>query len=317
MRNLTPIAFTELYRSLQFYAYSSRVRFDTIAAMALPDEDLALSAPLAWAWSQRLCRQLDRRGRSCAWFHGGWQYLRQLDLVTTPGDHAPFYGDAFRTLIRAGARRVLVAGCADYAMPAHALHAFARAGESADLVVIDLCETPLRLASWYGARVGAAIATEVADMVSYRPSKPFDIVCTHSILGHFAPETRAGLIAHWHSLLAPGGRVVTVNRIRPDAPATVALGAEHARLFKERLLRDGGGLGLERAELEALADGFIATRSSYPVRSAEELRDLFERGGFRVEALDLASVEGRGTSGLKLANMAGSAWFASLVAVRA
>jgi SAM-dependent methyltransferase len=292
----------------------------------LPDEPLSVSAPLAREWARHLCHRNDDDGHGCEWFHGLWQYLRLLDItdtshslfMTTPRDHATFYLEALRPLIRRGARRVLVSGCADYAMPAYVIWAFATEGAGADLTAVDICRTPLRLCEWYAQRIDAKISTEIADIITYRPSAPFDIICTHSLFGNFSPLRRRSLLEHWRSLLAPGGRVVTVHRVRAGGARTNR-GSETQqqgfRLWAEREAEQARHrLAMDPKEFAAMAATYVAARSGrHSIRSAEEFRTLFESCGFRIESLRVGPLTGRAVTN---SMSSGDAQYAEVVAAR-
>jgi SAM-dependent methyltransferase len=277
------------------------------------DEPLAMSAPLAREWARRLCD-------GCAWYHGFWQYLRLLDFVTTPRDHAGFYRAALDEPIAGGARRVLVSGTADYAMPACILWIFAAAGAKADLTALDLCPTPLQLCEWYAERVGMTMSTVRADILAYRSEQPFDVVATHSFLGRFSPEQRRELFARWHRLLRPGGCVVTVNRVRPDASEITRFTPEQAERFTARLHRAVAGLGtpldVTTDALVAMAREYTRITRSFPVRSADDVAGLFEASGFRIEQLTVGPVGPRATQAPTGPTMSGGAEYARVLARR-
>jgi SAM-dependent methyltransferase len=308
-------------------AYPSRMTAPSSAAAAamsetaLPDEPLALSAPLARAFAATLCHVDPRHGGSCAWYHGLWQYLRLFDFVTTPRDHAVFYRAALLEPLRAGARRVLISGTADYALPACLLWLYRSAGVPAEMTVLDICRTPLRLCEWFADRIDAPIATVAQDILEYRPVEAFDVICTHAFLGRFQPAERAALIARWHGLLRPGGRVVTVNRIRPDAPETVRFTGEQSARFVERIRqaaqRAEPPLDLSADTLVAMAQAYVAAKRTVPVRSTDELVALFEAAGFRIEQLAVGAVESRTLRAPAGPTMSGGAQYARIVAVRA
>ena len=88
------------------------------------EEPLRESAPLARRLAPVLCRRDPQSGESCAWYHGVWQDLRRLGLVTTARTNGAFFVETFRELARAGHRRVLISACADQSLLAHLLHAF-------------------------------------------------------------------------------------------------------------------------------------------------------------------------------------------------
>jgi hypothetical protein len=264
----------------------------------VPEELLVVAAPQALAWSRELCRRVNPSGRTCAAYHGIWQYLRLLGIINPPWEDVPFFREAFGAAARRGQRRVLVAGCADYAMPAVVQWSFALEGAQPDLTVLDYCETPLRLNEWYAERHGGALRTVACDLLDYRPERPFDIVCTHSLFGLFSPTARHALIARWQELLVPGGIVVTVNRIAPGAPDLERFTDAQALEFRERVRREALAqqdrlqLAIGPEELAALADGFVAQNVVHAVRSESELVKLFESGGFRIESLAFRSITG-------------------------
>lgn len=287
---------------------------------AYPEEPLALSAPLARALAPRLCHDDPQRG-SCAWYHGFWQYLRLLDFNTTPRDHAEFYRGALTEPIAAGDRRVLISGTADYALPACMLWIFGSAGATPDLTVLDICATSPRLCEWYAERVGATIVPVVQDILAYDPAKPYDVVTTHSFLGRFSPEERRILFARWHRLLRPGGRVVTVNRVRPGAGERVSFTVEQVDRFITRVREAAAGLkhplDVSVDELVAMARRYAGGMRSYPLHSVDDLMGLFEGAGFRIEQLAVGPVGPRAAQAPTGPTMSGGADYARIVAVRA
>jgi SAM-dependent methyltransferase len=292
---------------------------DSIAPLAVPDEPLALSAPIARELSTRLCHFDPRRGMSCAWYHGIWQYLRLFDLITTPRDHAAFYRAALVEPVRAGARRLLVSGTADYALPACLLWICGLAGAKPEITVLDICPTPLRLCEWYAERKGATIMTSAVNILDYDNPAPFDVVATHSFLGRFSPSERHALVSRWHRLLRPGGRVVMVNRIRPDAPDIVRFTPEQVERFVGRVRQAAESAGnpadISADLLVAMAQDYAAGHRMIPVRSTDEIVHLLEAGGFRIDQLTVSPVASRKTQGPSGPTMSGGAQYAQIVAV--
>jgi SAM-dependent methyltransferase len=281
---------------------------------------LAEAAPLARAWSRELCRHVNPSGQNCAAYHGIWQYLRLLGINTALFADAAFYRDAMRPAIRRGARRVLVSGCADYAMAAVVLWIFAGEGVRPELTVLDVCETPLRLSQWYARRNGADMEIVVANILDYRPTTRFDIVCTNAFLGFFSPEERPALAARWYALLAPGGIVAVVNRLRPDAAARERFSAAEARAFADRVLheaairRDRLGDAIRPDELAALADAYSAQNVVYALRSETDLVAMMTGAGFAIDTLKSRTVND--ASRLRGPSMAGGATYLQIAAIR-
>jgi len=253
------------------------------------EEPLALIAPLAAELAERHCRRDAGTGSTCAWYHGMIDYLRLLGVMSSPAADRGFLVPTFERLARDPAnRRVFVSGAGDCSMLAQLLSGFEAAGAEPSVTLIDRCETPVRLNRWFAERHGLAIETSVASILDYDSDATFDIICTHCFLGWFTPEQLPGLFARWFSLLRPGGRVVTINPIR-DMPdySFVGFNPAQAASFEARALAaaraDPALFGSDLATLQQRVRAFTAAFGSYPIRSTEEFRGLFEDAGFVVE----------------------------------
>ncbi len=284
------------------------------------EEPLAESAPLARQLARSRCRTDPRTGANCAWFHGFWQYLRLLRLIATPEHHAAFYESALGAAARSSdAKRVLVAGTADYGMLAHVIAAFRRRGIEPEVTVSDVCETPLQLNEWFAARVGCPIETRRCDMLEYPAGPAFDVVCTHSFLGEFPPRQRLELARKWHELLRPGGVVVTVKRIRPDAGSEpIRFTADQARAFATRVREAARSVTLSGVTAEQLADDartYAERSQTWPLKSRQEIAELFEQSSFRVDRLDCSAVVSA-ASGASGPTALGGAEYVQIVATR-
>jgi len=285
-------------------------------------DPLVESAPLARWIAERLCRDNPVLGGNCAWYHGFWQFLRVMDLVTTPGHQAAFYRSAIaRAAPRDRPARVLISGAIDYATLAHVLDGCAAQGATADVTVVDVCDTPLFLNLWYAQRVGARVRTVRCDVVEFEAPGEYDAVCTHSFFGQFSPDRRPALLRRWASLLRPGGSAITVNRLRPRKTRDEAGFSTHeARALRETVVRQGLALreviGLTQDELERCADAYSARRRPHPVSSREEFAALFEQAGFVVESLECAPVATGSGAALTGPTTPGGAEYAQIVARR-
>jgi SAM-dependent methyltransferase len=259
--------------------------------MTKVEEPLLESAPLAAQLAPRLCRMDPETGETCAWYHGFWQYLRLMRLASTPELHADFYRASLNEAAQGvRAPRVLIAGAADYSMLAHVLSAFRGRGIRPRVTVTDVCETPLELNRWYARCLRSTIDTLRCDMLHYPGVESFDILCTDSFLGRFAPAERSRLMATWQRLLRPGGRVITVKRVRPDGgDGATSFTAGQARAFLEKVLQAAeslrDSLQVEPAALVREAERYARLNRTWPLRSAAEIRELFEGSGFRMARL--------------------------------
>jgi 2-polyprenyl-3-methyl-5-hydroxy-6-metoxy-1,4-benzoquinol methylase len=280
---------------------------------------LELSAPLARRLAAARCRVDPETGRSCAWYHGLWQYLRLFELVETPRYHAAFFREALAALPERRDPAILVSGAADYSMAAHVVAGCRELGRAPKVTVLDRCETPLQLNRWYAERAGIAIETRCLDVLACEESGQFDGIFTHAFLGRFPPAQRAVLFTKWRQLLRPGGAVATVTPVRPGDEQVAGFDARGAEALRETVRGIAtawrGALDVAPATLADEAWRYAQMHRVHPVRSAGELHELLEAAGLRVARLEhvasLASMLGvpRGPT------IVGSAAYLRIVAV--
>jgi hypothetical protein len=258
-------------------------------------EPLEANAATAWRLARDVCAAAGAEP-GCAWYHGVYPTLRLLGLAATPERHARFYADALDRCALAGFERALVSGAADTAMLAQLLAAYAaRTGARPRVQVLDRCATPLRLCRDYAARLDAELETRQLDLCDPRalepPARPFDLICTHSLLTMQSPEQRPDVIAAWRAQLRPGGKVASCVRIEAEATRPRESGA-----FRERVLARAsawrGRLPADPAEIAERAQVFAERAPSWPVASQDELAQLLLEGGFAIEQLDVVDVAG-------------------------
>jgi SAM-dependent methyltransferase len=285
-------------------------------------EPLLESAPLAYGMAAQLCATDPATGESCGWYHGAWQLLRLLDLVSTMQRHSAYYRDALGTLARTGSYpRVLVSSAADYSLPACVMQAYDSERSNLDLTVIDRCETPLCLTRWYADRIGRHIDTQRISLPHYTAKRSFDVICSHSFLAFFEPIERRAVLSHWHAMLRPGGKVVTANRIRPGAADTLvrftpAQIEAFSQLAAERSSRVPTALGIGREEIVGAARAYAERQAVYSITSSERLATLFEETGFRIEGTLPRAAPATRLDVLSGSALPGEAHYAQIVATR-
>jgi len=256
--------------------------------MTHPDVPVEQAAALARRMAPELCRKDPESGEDCSWYHGLWLDLRAAGLAATAQYQAGFFLDAFGRMQSLGRpMRLLISGSADYSILAQILWACQARGVEAAATVLDRCETPLFINRWYAGQVGCRIETARADVTDYSPDVLFDVVCGHGFLGQVPPEARAMVVASWTRLLAPGGAILAINRVRPPGCAPVirfgdAEGAEFCRLaqqrFRERRLVPESELDgvIERTRL------YVRRLQGYAITEAE-FEQPFRDAGLRIE----------------------------------
>jgi len=281
--------------------------------MTIPDEALEEAAALARQQAPEVCRRDPKTGQSCDWHHGLWPALRLLGLVTGPALHGEFLRGALGAL--PGRPRILLSGAADHALLAQLLAAFA--GRPFEAVVLDLCETPLMLNRWYAERAGIAIQTRQSDILDFSDAQPYDAICTHAFLGNFDRAQRAALVGKWHALLRPGGKVITVNRLRPASePQWVAFSMDQVWAFRDRVKEAARDRGIDIPGLGRAAETYAGRQAIFPLGSAEELRALFEQGGFDIAELSLSAIAPAARQSFSVPTVPSGDAYAQLIAAR-
>jgi SAM-dependent methyltransferase len=259
----------------------------------LPEDPVLLVEPVVEASA---CHVDPATGQSCRSFHRPRTWFRILGTMGGTIGHRALYERALAPVLREGARpRIWVPATADHSLFA-VLHWLAeRAGARPEILVSDLCPTPLAVTRWYASHVGAEVETVQADALRFdgHGHGPFDAICVHFFLGWLPPEQREGLLRRWRSLLRPGGRVVTSANVRegssPPPPrrkrefrpgqleAFEATARERAHHWKDFL-------GADPEEVGAAAKVFLPTwRSRQPQESVGSMAALFDRAGFDLE----------------------------------
>jgi hypothetical protein len=273
---------------------------DTTAATLALEEPLVLSADLVCGVADILCAGDHVAPEGCGWYHGTWQYLRLLDMVSTPTWHSTFYLENLSTALRAKpTSRVLITGTADYSMFAYVDMAATSTGSSPEITVLDLCTTPLFACRWYAKRVGRAVGTVSEDIVAFGESESqrgaWEIITTDAFMTRFSEEECHRVAKLWFGLLTPGGILVTTIRIHSRTPG----GRD-----EESAARDFGVRAHKRAErwrpfldsppeqIAARAEVYARRMVSADLGSELDVLKMLEDVGFDVVDKQLAEVPG-------------------------
>ncbi len=291
-------------------------------AVDLPDEPLELSAPIAWKIAAELCHKDAVTGESCVWNHGLWQFLRIMGLAGTAANRTAFYQHSIRSFAGSNPEpRILISGTSDYAMLAQIALAAQRTGISPLVTVTDLCETPLYLNRWYAAKIGINIRTVCSDILRLDLPDPFDLICTDSFLGRFPHTEWPQLATRWHSLLRPGGTLLTASQLRLDpGPEKIVFTEEQVIAFSntvsEKARQFGMRYGITPEDLARAAMQYGQHQSNHPLRSAERLESLLEYAGFRIVALTTNSTGISNSESIRGPSVPGGGKFLCVVATR-
>ncbi|MBW7941523.1 MAG: class I SAM-dependent methyltransferase [Candidatus Kuenenia stuttgartiensis] len=250
------------------------------------DEPLTQSAPAMAVLSDFMCKGDHLNREDCSWYHRSWQYLRLLDLVSTPTWHSEFYLHAIRDHAKKDQKsKVLISGTADYSMLAYVLHAFNRAKSKPEVTVLDLCETPLMISKWYATKTKTDIHTVKEDIFKYSPKDKFDFIITDAFLTRFSRSEQHKILQKWADVLKKTGRIVTTIRLDPSADLVKPVRPSNkeiedfvnraerlAELWREFVL-------LEPSQIGLLAREYAEKIESYAIRDRQGLERLFAKAG--------------------------------------
>lgn len=257
----------------------------------LPAEPLAEIAAHAAAIADATCS-------GCGWYHGAWPLWRLLGMASAPTVHEAFYAEhVARHVAGGGGADVLVSGAADQGMVATVARAFAAVGVTPRITVLDRCATPLRLAEAWAGPAGVPVRTVRVDVLDLAEIAAFDLVCTHAFLGYFDPAQRRRLATRWRAALRPGGRLVTLNRLRPTAPTDpVGFTADEAAAFVARARAAAPRVGWDPEDAVARALAWTERFRMYALREAEDVTGPLQAAGFAVEVVAIDSGEASRTA---------------------
>jgi SAM-dependent methyltransferase len=258
-------------------------------------EPLTASCGFLVAAAPWTCRR--QAAGQCDWYHGSWQLLRLLDLVSNPSWHAEYFATRLPAVVAdCGSIEVLVSGCADYSMYAHVYEAL---GDRARVTVLDQCATPLLATDWYRRYVGAGLAhTVLADATSYEADARFDLIVSDSFLPRFDSVSLRRLLAAWHRSLRPGGTAITTVRVheRNETPLAAAV---HSRADSWRQIAEAsktwcdGESPIAHDELVVRVVEFAHRQERNAVYDTDELFRLFTEAGFAEVDITVKQIKGK------------------------
>jgi len=221
----------------------------------------------------------------CRWYHASWTVWRALQLASGADLHRRFFRESLPALPQRP--RVLLSGSGDNALLAATADALGNEAGAARIHVLDRCETPLVGCQHFAGEHGLRVQCHLRDILEFEHRAQFDLIVVHAFLGFFAPAQRPALFARWHELLAPGGHLLLVQRLRPGTgQAPVRFSATQIERFVESVLAAAVALpaqvSLSRAELEAGAREYARCISTHPVADDAALLSLCADAGLHI-----------------------------------
>lgn len=185
------------------------------------------SAPLTEEYAKKGCNYKDSGGMeewakknidvsnlSCEWYHSTWQYLRLINMVAVPNWYE-FYNSAISNVLKKHKNpKVFISACADYGMLAKLHESIIETGIIPEIVIYDICPTPLMSCKWYADKFGLDIKYKTGNIITDDiPEKPFDLIITDEFLTVLKDADKPIITNRWYDLLSEGGTVVTTAMI--------------------------------------------------------------------------------------------------------
>lgn len=183
------------------------------AIETLLEKSLKESANMMYELAYKHCHN-GIMDENCVWYHSMWQYLRMLDVVSSPTWHHDFYLRQLSMAIKDKENNnILISGTADYSVLAYIIYCIKSKKAQANIYVLDTCRTPLEACKWFANKEGIEINLINENILSYSQDNFFDVICTDAFLTRFSNTDANLVIDKWYHLLKNDGKVITTIRI--------------------------------------------------------------------------------------------------------
>ncbi len=282
-------------------------------APALPSERSLLLE--AWEGLQISTKEhCSASGYACESYHGAWQILRLLDVVSTPNWHADFYYEFFNRWYdeiqaREGSKyrpRVLVSGTADFAILYHLVQSIGKeSAESCEFSILDRCYSPIEACIWLQRRLKSdgrmkielTLSSKHQNLIGNKlKDANYDLITSDAFLsrdksfnGNESAYSVQTVLEEWIRLLKPGGGIITTARVR--RPGGQEIAPELRRAFESRCsaaydeiheyIRDGGP---SRQQVLDAVNVYSKYIESCPFANEAELKELLASYSRQLEA---------------------------------
>jgi SAM-dependent methyltransferase len=231
--------------------------------------------------AERFCNQNDLE---CGWYHGEWELLKSLGIVSSAAVHTHQLQALLQMALEGLPQRprILLSGSTDDSLLRIVSEGVGT--RIVDVVALDICATPLELMRAYATSRELHFDSIRADILEYEDQQGYDLILTHAFMGNFADRDRARLVARWYALLRSGGRVATIQRVRPQGtPTVIGFSAEQTEAFVQAALESGAKHGLEDvSQVERVARAFTQKKRTYSITSHADFELLFTAAGFKL-----------------------------------
>lgn len=261
-------------------------------------EPLMQSADMLYEVASLCCSHDHVNDTSCQWYHSIWQYLRLLNMVSTPSWHHDFYMKKLLSNTPSGrCAKVLISGTADYSMLAYVINVAKRKNVDAEISVLDLCETPLFACRWYANKFGQKINAMQTNIFDMKDQGEFSMICADAFLTRFKGDQLSQVLNKWYSMLKNGGIAVTTirvhddNHICPDVPTEEAVQKFKAKAIERSAVWERH-INLTADEVGEKAEHYAKTMVSNHLGTKEHILGTIKNCGFKLNYIEDVEVSG-------------------------
>lgn len=219
----------------------------------------------------------------CKWYHSSWQYLRLLNLVSTPAWHDTFYRESFQKCLKKN-NNILISGTADYSMLAYVIDSVQREGVKANIYVLDTCKTPLYACTWFSEKNNYPIEIINEDILKYKNDNFFDIICTDAFLTRFDKKDAKKVINVWNKLLKKNGHIITTIRVHSEDECLKDKEIyikEFSDKAMDRCAKNQNHIQYSPKKIASLAEEYARKMTSNSLGNKEDILDMFKE--YKVE----------------------------------
>ncbi len=261
-------------------------------------EPLMQSADMLYEVASLCCSHDHVNETSCQWYHSIWQYLRLLNMVSTPSWHHDFYLKQLLSNTPDGeSAKVLISGTADYSMLAYVMNAAKRKNVNAEITVVDLCETPLFACRWYANKLGQKVNALRTNIFDLNAKDEFSMICADAFLTRFKGEQLSQVLNKWYEMLKFGGIAVTTIRVHdekhvcPDIPLEDAVQKFKAKAIERSAVWERH-INLTADEMGEKAEYYARTMVSNHLGTKEHIIETIKKCGFKLNYIEDVEVSG-------------------------
>jgi len=262
---------------------------------------LRKSAPFMHSLSSFTCKGGRLDEEDCSWYHGAWQYLRALNVVSAPTWHKDFYKGTLGDFLRSrNEANILISGTADYSLLATLLWISKSIDNSVSIkvFVLDSCLTPLIICRWFSNFTDTNIKTIHQNILAVSSRYSFDLIISDAFITRFEGSAKGRVIKKWYKLLKPAGSIITTIR-KEDCSTKITHSKKEINKFTQKVEKELSnlptktfGISDEKTVVTRLARKYVQNMTSHPIESSKQAKELFKEAGFSDLLVDIGTVGG-------------------------